>query len=53
MGDGKGVGIGLGKDVGIDASVVAIASSIWIPGVGVVLGPQAAKINNNKIKNEY
>jgi hypothetical protein len=32
----------------MDAIVVAIASSILIPGVGVILGLQAVTINNKK-----
>lgn len=38
--------IGLGTEVGMDAIVVAIASSILIPGVGVILGLQAVKMNS-------
>ena len=55
MGVGYSVGIGLGAEGGMDAIVVAIASSILIPGVGTVLGRQAVTINtkiNNK-KRKY
>ena len=44
--------MGLGAEVGTEAMVVAIASSMLIPGVGVVLGMQAVTIDNTRTNKQ-